>query len=88
MRVNGIQCHTCTKLYNGGRTEFCGDIPKGWSYLFVQGDDAPHEGEHFCSLKCLREWVEKCSIVSEPVEVSNPAYEEDRRATPEYWRDL
>jgi hypothetical protein len=53
MRVNGFQCDTCTKVCDGNKL-------KEWLFVRDHETNSGYREQHFCTLKCLHEWTEKC----------------------------
>jgi len=92
MRVNGFQCDTCCKI--GNDKEF-----KGWFFTRYHETNSGYKEQHFCSLHCLHEWVEKqMPVVEEVKSIQFPFLEglppgarlfnDLSPQKDEYWRDL
>jgi hypothetical protein len=71
MRVNGIQCDTCCKEHKVDMEYDAQNLPQGWFTVIPGQGGGFVETVHFCSLICLRTWVDKRWIVQhgEPVAV-------------------
>jgi hypothetical protein len=89
MRVNGYRCDGCGKEhllapYHDVRCHG-GGLPSGWFVVMRSDHKADEEPWTFCSKACLCSHSYGAKSTEESV--LTPA-EIDRRATPEYWRDL
>lgn len=60
MRAEIIRCDTCTKEHDA---QYC--LPAEWVTITGRGKYNEGDDQHFCSLKCLQEWVEKCLIAKQ-----------------------
>lgn len=65
MRIDGYQCDVCTKIEPVTSDSFRSHgiaPPSSW---FALGVDPNQDSLHFCSLTCLRDWIEKKLDVQE-----------------------
>ncbi len=83
MRVNGYQCDACCTVKSGENSL------KDWFAVYDFRKGVESDEQHFCSLHCLHEWVEKQIPVVGQVFPSfrNSKTEEEKQEDREYWRD-
>jgi hypothetical protein len=71
MKINGLQCDTCTRMYKINRSDFTVfDIPTKWFTLFQRDSEGDKIYTHFCSIQCLSDWTMKQAIVINDVKES------------------
>ena len=58
MRSEIIRCDTCTKEHDAQYY-----LPAEWQTITGRGKYNEGDDQHFCSLKCLKDWVEKQMLV-------------------------